>query len=181
MRSVHCLARRLPARVEPGQREPLNLVRHLPKHWVAAGRRSPRRRAMPVTEDKQEWRNERGRNGAEIARTLGLRRYLDAQAPLKRWWGWRFFVFALAAGGLWWIGRDSGGEVQYRTQPVEARRHSRSAVHPPPATLQTDQPGRCGQRALWHHQERRCRYNSKVKAGQVLARLGIPPSSKRSA
>jgi len=106
---------------------------------------------------------------AEIARTLGLDVTSTRKRRWKRWWGWAFLVFALAAGGLWWIGRDSGGEVQYRTQPL--KRGDITVSVTATGNLQPINQVDVGSELSGIIKSVDVDYNSKVKAGQVLARL----------
>lgn len=104
-----------------------------------------------------------------IARTLGLDAGATRKHHWRRWLFWVSLVIAVAAGALWWTSHDTSGEVQYRTQA--AKRGDITVSVTATGNLQPINQVDVGSELSGIIKSVDADYNSKVKAGQVLARL----------
>lgn len=106
---------------------------------------------------------------ADIARTLGIDAASTRQRHWQRWLGWTLIGLAAAAGALWWIGYENGGEIRYRTQAV--KRGAITVTVTATGNLQPINQVDVGSELSGIVKSVAVDYNSKVNTGQVLARL----------
>lgn len=107
--------------------------------------------------------------GGDITHILGTDVTTAHRRRWRRWLGWLMILAALAAGAVWWGSRDTGGEVQFRTQP--ARRGDITVTVTATGNLQPINQVDVGSELSGIIKSVAADYNSKVKAGQMLARL----------
>lgn len=112
--------------------------------------------------------NNAGRR-ADIALTLGLDAGTTRMRHWQRWLGWTLLILAAVAGALWWSGREGNNEVKYRTQAVT--RGDITVIVTATGNLQPINQVDVGSELSGIIKSVAVDYNSKVKAGQVLALL----------
>lgn len=124
--------------------------------------------ALPIVLKAVPQHNASG-SSADITRALGIDAAATRQRRWKRGLGWIVLLSAAAAGIWWWSSRDSANEVHYRTQP--AKRGDITVTVTATGNLQPINQVDVGSELSGIIKSVEVDYNSKVKAGQVLARL----------
>lgn len=105
----------------------------------------------------------------DVAKTLGLDRQSKVTSRLKPYLIWGGIALAVALLALFWIGRQSTGQVQYQTQAV--KRGSLTVMVSATGTLQPTNQVDVGSEISGTIKTVEVDYNDQVTRGQVLAKI----------
>lgn len=105
----------------------------------------------------------------DVAKTLGLDRQSKVSSRLKPWLLWGGIALVAVFLTLFWISRQSTGQVQYQTQAV--KRGSLTVMVSATGTLQPTNQVDVGSEISGTLKTVEVDYNDQVKRGQVLAKI----------